>query len=246
MPVPSRALAVGAHPDDVELYAGATLAGWAAAGCEVHILVCTDGSKGSWDPEGDPSRLVATRRDEQHAAAERLGATGEVVFLDRVDGELDADRSTAHEVASWIRRLRPDVLLGHDPWRRWRLHPDHRAAGFLVTDGVVAARDPHFLSEAGLSEAGLSGLVHHRPDELLLFDTEEPNHAEPVDKAAATTKVEALLEHRSQHLSTMGIGADDDGSQANAFSDSILAELAEAGQRSGVPLAEAFRRIDGI
>ncbi|MDG2907167.1 MAG: PIG-L family deacetylase [Acidimicrobiales bacterium] len=241
LPVPSRALAVGAHPDDVELYAGATLVGWAAAGCEIHILVCTDGSKGSWDVDEDPSRLVATRRDEQHAAAERLGATGEVAFLDRVDGELDADRATAHEVAAWIRRLRPDVLLGHDPWRRWRLHPDHRAAGFLVTDGVVAARDPHFLSEVGLS-----GLAHHRPDELLLFDTEEPNHAEPVDEVAAATKVAALLAHRSQHLSTMGIGAEDDGSQADAFRDSVLAELAEVGQRFGVPLAEAYRRIEGL
>jgi LmbE family N-acetylglucosaminyl deacetylase len=241
LPVPSRALAVGAHPDDVELYAGATLAGWAAAGCEVHILVCTDGSKGSWDPDEDPSRLVATRRDEQHAAAERLGATGEIVFLDRVDGELDADRATAHEVASWIRRLRPEVLLSHDPWRRWRLHPDHRAAGFLVTDGVVAARDPHFLSEVGRS-----GLAHHRPDELLLFDTEEPNHAEPVDEVAAATKVAALLAHRSQHLSTMGIGAGDDGSQADAFRDGILSGLAEVGERFGVPLAEGYRRIDGL
>jgi hypothetical protein len=91
-----------------------------------------------------------------------------------------------------------------------------------------------------------SELVHHRPDELLLFDTEEPNHAESVDEVAAATKVAALLAHRSQRLSTMGIGADDDGSQADAFSDSILAELAEVGQRFGVPLAEAFRRIDGL
>ena len=236
--VPGRALAVGAHPDDVELYAGATLASWTASGCEVHILVCTDGSKGSWDVDEDPSRLVATRRDEQGAAIERLGATGEVAFLDRVDGELDADRATAHEVAAWIRRIRPDVLLGHDPWRRWRLHPDHRAAGFLVTDGVVAARDPHFLTD--------SGLAHHRPDELLLFDTEEPNHAEPVDEVAAAAKVAALLAHRSQHLSTMGIGADADGSQAGAFRAGILAELAEVGQRFDVPLAEGYRRIEGL
>ena len=161
-----------------------------------------------------------------------------MAFLDRVDGELDADRATAHEVAAWIRRIRPDVLLGHDPWRRWRLHPDHRAAGFLVTDGVVAARDPHFLTD--------SGLAHHRPAELLLFDTEEPNHAEPVDEVAAAAKVAALLAHRSQHLSTMGIGADADGSQAGAFRAGILAELAEVGQRFDVPLAEGYRRIESL
>jgi LmbE family N-acetylglucosaminyl deacetylase len=47
MSAPERALAIGAHPDDVEFGCGATLAAWAAAGCEVSLLVCTDGSKGS-------------------------------------------------------------------------------------------------------------------------------------------------------------------------------------------------------
>ena len=50
-------------------------------------------------------------------------------------------------MAYWIRRLRPDVVLGHDPWKRYRLHPDHRNAGWLTVDGVVAARDPHFYPE---------------------------------------------------------------------------------------------------
>ena len=51
--VPSSALAIGAHPDDVEFGAGGTLAKWAAAGCVVHHLVCTDGSKGTWDADAD-------------------------------------------------------------------------------------------------------------------------------------------------------------------------------------------------
>ena len=237
-PIPARALAVGAHPDDIELYAGSTLAMWAAAGCEVHHLVCTDGSRGSWDESADMAALVATRRREQHDAAIRLGATGEVVFLDRIDGELEADRATAHEVAAWIRRIRPEVLLGHDPWRRWRLHPDHRAAGFIVTDGVVAARDPHFLTDLGIP--------HHRPDLLLLFDTEEPDHPVQVNDDAATAKVEALLAHRSQWLSTMDIPPDDDGSMESAFRDRTMAGLVDTGRRFGLPMAEAFRRIGGL
>ena len=80
LPTPARALAIGAHPDDVEFGCGATLAKWAAAGCEVHHLVCTDGSKGSWDPAQDLAELVAQRREEQREAAKALGATGEVVF----------------------------------------------------------------------------------------------------------------------------------------------------------------------
>ena len=113
--------------------------------------MCTDGSKGTWDAAADVAALVATRQAEQRAAAGALGATGEVVFLGRVDGELEADLATRAEVARWIRVLRPDVVLGHDPWKRYRLHPDHRHAGFLAVDGVVAARDPHFFPDQGIA-----------------------------------------------------------------------------------------------
>ena len=71
------ALAIGAHPDDVEFGCGATLAKWAAAGCVVHHLVCTDGSKGTWDPDADVAALAARRQVEQREAARRLaGDTG--------------------------------------------------------------------------------------------------------------------------------------------------------------------------
>ena len=54
-----RILVVSAHPDDVDFGCGATLAKWAEAGCVVHYLVCTDGSKGSWDPDADLAELIA-------------------------------------------------------------------------------------------------------------------------------------------------------------------------------------------
>src|SRR4051794_36427092 len=78
---PKRALAIGAHPDDIEFGCAGTLAKWAAAGCQVFHLVCTDGSKGTWDPHADTAELVAARQREQRAAAKAVGATGEVVFL---------------------------------------------------------------------------------------------------------------------------------------------------------------------
>ena len=71
LPTPAVALAVAAHPDDVEFQAGATLARWAAAGCAVHHLILTDGSKGTWDPAADPASLVGEREAEQRAAALR-------------------------------------------------------------------------------------------------------------------------------------------------------------------------------
>lgn len=233
--VPARALAVGAHPDDVEFGCGATLARWAAAGCEVSILVCTDGSKGTWDARADLGALIATRQDEQRTAAEVLGATGEVAFLGRVDGELAADRGATSEVARWIRDLRPDVLLGHDPWRRHRLHPDHRAAGQLVVDGLVAARDPHFFPD--------HGVAHHRPDALLLFEADRADHAELAEPEHVEAKVAALEAHRSQHESTMFIGADDDGSARERFRRQVRDEAATAGRRVGRSGAELFARL---
>ncbi|MEO6989019.1 MAG: PIG-L deacetylase family protein, partial [Aquihabitans sp.] len=193
LPVPARALAVGAHPDDIEFGAGATLARWAEQGCEVSFVVCTDGSKGTWDPSADLDALVALRQTEARDAAAVLGATGQVVFLGRVDGELENDRPTRSELARVIRELQPDVLLGHDPWKRYRLHPDHRAAGYLVCDALVAARDPHFFPEHGLAP--------HRPSALLLFEADEPDHAEALSAHHVEAKIAALEAHRSQYES---------------------------------------------
>ena len=48
--IPERALAIYAHPDDPDVSCGGTLAAWAKAGCEVRVVLCTDGGKGSPDP----------------------------------------------------------------------------------------------------------------------------------------------------------------------------------------------------
>jgi LmbE family N-acetylglucosaminyl deacetylase len=237
LPTPSRALAVGAHPDDVEFGCGATLAKWAAAGCEVHHLVCTDGSKGTWDPKQDLAALVLQRQEEQRAAAAALGASGEVVFLGWPDGELASGLRQRWQVAFWIRRLRPEVVLGHDPWKRYRLHPDHRHAGFLTVDGVVAARDPHFFPE--------QQVAHHRPDALLLFEADEPDHVETADDDAVARKLAALEAHRSQLLSTMAVdlGSPEGNAQLAAFRDRVRARLADHGALAGVPRGEAFKAL---
>jgi len=234
LPTPARALAIAAHPDDVEFNCGATFAKWSAAGCVVNHLICTDGSKGSWDPDIDQDELVATRIREQRAAAHRLGSTGDVVHLGVVDGELDVSRELTGQMAYWIRRLRPDVVLAHDPWKRWRLHPDHRAAGFLACDAVVAARDPHFFPHHDATP--------HRPHTVLLFETEEPDHVEDVTGFAGA-KVAALLEHESQFETTMYI-SDDAAPQVAAFRARIEDELEQFGRLVGVPHAEAFKYVD--
>ncbi|MDA3039435.1 MAG: PIG-L family deacetylase [Actinomycetota bacterium] len=236
---PARALAIGAHPDDVDFGCGATLAKWATAGCEVSVLVCTDGSKGTWDPTTDETQLIATRKVEQQAAAERLGATGNVVFLGYTDGELESGLVQRARVSEWIRRLRPTVVLGHDPWKRYRLHPDHRHAGLLTTEGVVAARDPKFFPD---QLAPSTGLAHHRPDTILLWEADEPDHVEDVT-GYAETKFAALLAHQSQFESTMKATSD---AQMEAFRERMVAKLVAGGRAASFEHAEVFKLLDDL
>jgi LmbE family N-acetylglucosaminyl deacetylase len=237
LPVPGIALAIGAHPDDIEFGCGATLAKWSAAGATVHLLVLTDGSKGTWDERDDLAALVARRQEESRAAAAALGAKA-VHSLGLVDGELESGAGERALVCDVLRQVRPDVVLGHDPWKRYRLHPDHRHAGWLTVDGIVAARDPHFFP-------GLGG-PHHRPETLLLFEADEPDHVELVDDFVAA-KVDALLAHHSQWRSTMAI---DDGAEADgiaAFTERIEREARRAAALANYEgFAEAFRSITDL
>jgi LmbE family N-acetylglucosaminyl deacetylase len=246
LPVPTRVLAVGAHPDDIELGCGATLAKWIAAGADVHLLVLTDGAKGTWDPDRDQASLVAARQKEQREAAIRLGRC-EVGFLGWPDGELRNGVREQWEVTRWIRSVRPDVVLGHDPWRRYRLHPDHRNAGFLLTDSIVAARDPLFFRDQDLAP--------HRPETLLLWEADVPNHVEDV-AGHIRTKVHALLAHQSQYETTLGVSIapsegergenDADAPQLAALELRISEQLAAHGQLAGVAHGESFHRVDDI
>ncbi len=233
LPTPSSALAIGAHPDDVEFGAGGLLAKWAADGCVIHHLVCTDGSKGTWDVDADVAELAARRQEEQREAARRLAGerAGEVRFLGRVDGELGSDLSTRSEVARIIRELRPQVVLGHDPWKRYRLHPDHRHAGLLACEGIVAARDPHFNRE--------HEIAHHRPDMLLLWEADQPDHAEDVSEFVPT-KLHALAAHESQFESTMKAA---DQADMAAFEQRVRNRLGDLGRPFDMDAAEVFKLI---
>lgn len=235
---PAVALAIGAHPDDVEFGCGGTLAKWAAAGTVVHHLVCTDGSKGTWDADADTIALVERRQLEQRAAAAALGATGSVSFLGHVDGDLEHSRAVVDQIALVIRQIRPNVVLSHDPWKRYRLHPDHRNTGLNVCDAIVAARDPHFLRHH-MTDHGVS---HHRPDALLLWEADEANHVEDVSDFVGT-KLAALECHASQFESTMK-AVDEQGMVV--FRERITARLADLGRPHGLGAAEIFHLMDRL
>jgi LmbE family N-acetylglucosaminyl deacetylase len=165
-----RVLAVGAHPDDVEYFAGGTLARLVEAGAAATLVVCSDGGRGGRGLED----AVAVRREEQAAAAAALGVP-DVVMMGFPDGELEAARLRARLVAE-LRRTRPVLVLGHDPRTLWTPagdrvalgHSDHRASGQALLDAVYPrAVSPNF--------ARGQGLRPWYPREVWLFDSAQPD-----------------------------------------------------------------------
>jgi LmbE family N-acetylglucosaminyl deacetylase len=194
-----RVLAIGAHPDDAEFYAGATLARLAAAGARVSLLVVTGGQRGSLERRTD---LEALRAAEQASAAAALGCRVHA-SLGRMDGELEPDRELLAALVLAIRRERPELVLSHDPRTRFSVtdgiaqpgHSDHRATGGAVLDAVMPrAPNPNFFPE----QLEGTGLRPWYPREVWLFDTTLPDLLVPA-APGLEQKLAALRAHASQN-----------------------------------------------
>ena len=218
-----RVLVIMAHPDDAEFTCAGTLAKWIRAGRQVHYVVCTSGDKGTKDPDMTPHHLAAIREEEQLAAARVLGIEG-VTFLRHRDGELEATRGFRAEIALLIRGCKPDVVITHDAWRPYQLHPDHRAVGITVCDAIVAARDHLFLP--GQTAIGLEAV---EPAELYLWGAAEPDCFEDITETI-DLKLEALSKHQSQL-------------RRPHWRERIRQWAAGTGEPHGMAYAEAFKRI---
>jgi bacillithiol biosynthesis deacetylase BshB1 len=148
--MPVDVLAIAAHPDDVELTCGGTLARWKRMGRSFGIVDLTRGEMGT---RGD----AATRERESRKAAEILGATFREA-LDFGDGGLVHSRDHELALIDVIRREKPRLVLTSYPEDR---HPDHRRAGELVRDASYYA---------GLRKIE-TGHPAHRPQQTIYFST---------------------------------------------------------------------------
>jgi len=151
---PTRALVIGAHPDDADFGAGGLVALWTSRGCAVTVVCVTDGDSGGFDPDVPREDVPGLRRDEQRAAAAELGVT-DVRFLGRPDGFVVADVDLRRELARLVRELRPEVVVTHAPERNYRFvylyHPDHLATGAAALAAVYPdARNAFAFPELGL------------------------------------------------------------------------------------------------
>lgn len=193
----SRALAVFAHPDDVDFGAAGTVAGWVAEGIEVSYLVVTHGDAGGFD-DTPREQIPGIREREQRAAAAAVGVE-RVEFLDGyADGTLTTTLGLRRDIAAAIRRHRPDRVLTNSPLRRWeRLsgpsHPDHLATGEAATCAIYPdARNPFAFPE--LLEQGLAPWVVR---EVWYAGGPDPDHVVDVTDQF-DRKVAALGAHASQ------------------------------------------------
>jgi LmbE family N-acetylglucosaminyl deacetylase len=218
-------LVIGAHPDDTEFGAGGTIATFRRHGQDVHYVVCTDGRRGSKDRAVDPLELAATREREQRAAADVLGVAS-VTFLRQEDGHFEPALELRSTLARVIRKVRPHVMITHDPWRPYQLHPDHRAAGFLSTDAFVAARDHLYHAELYYDE----GLEPFDVPEIWFYVPAEVDHFVDITDALEW-KLQAVKCHVSQIR------------DPGAMAERLRNRAAEIGKRHGVELAEEFKRL---
>jgi LmbE family N-acetylglucosaminyl deacetylase len=183
---------VVAHPDDSEFSSAGTVARLTDAGKRVIVIQVTSGDRGSPDRNAIPAQVGATREAELQEAARRLGIE-EVVFLRCPDGELLPDLSLREKIVRMIRTWKPDVIITHDPFRPYALHPDHRAVGLATTDAVYpTARDPLYFPEH-LRE----GLEPHKTAEIWYFGPEVPDKVVDIT-STFDRKIDALKAHVSQ------------------------------------------------
>jgi len=199
-------------------------------GWEVIYIVCTNGDKGSSDPDMTSERLAKIREQEQREAAEVLGIS-EVVFLGHTDGGLEDTPAFRGELVRLIRKYRPDIVMTHDPYRRYMGHHDHRITGIVTLDAIF----PYARDHLSYPEHKAEGLKPHKVREVYLLGSEEPDTFVDISETFAV-KMKAV----SCHVSQIGEHSDDWENWVKQRAERATA----VGQSHGIPLAEAFRRIE--
>ncbi len=223
----ARVVVITPHPDDSEFGAAGTIARWVAEGREVFYVICTNGDKGSDDPEMTSERLAAIRKQEQEEAAAILGVK-EVVFLGYPDGGLEDTPEFRGRIVRCIREFRPETVLTPDPYRRYIWHRDHRVTGRVALDAVF----PYARDRLSYPEHEAEGLKPHKVREVYLWGSEEADTFIDISQTF-DRKIAALRCHRSQISERF----------SRTIEQRMRERAAALGKENGMPLAEAFHKV---
>jgi LmbE family N-acetylglucosaminyl deacetylase len=195
--VPESAMAIVAHPDDIEYSCSGTMARWARVGSRICYVLCTSGDVGIATPGMTREKATEIREAEATEAARRTGVTN-LVFLREPDGMLEATLGLRKKLVREIRRFRPEVVVTGDPTVLWAgadyiNHPDHRAAAQGAVDAVFpAAGQPNLFEE--LAEEGLRA---HMVRKVYVSGWSQTDLYVNID-TTIDVKVDALRAHVSQ------------------------------------------------
>lgn len=195
-----RAVAVVAHPDDLEYGVAAAIARWTGQGRQVSYLLATKGEAGI---EGMAPEVVAPlRQDEEKRSAAVAGVTG-VEFLDHPDGLVEYGVALRRDIAAALRRLRPDVVITMNFDLTWGdegpvNHADHRAIGLATLDACRDAANSWLFPDTGAAWQGIKAIY--------VAGTADPTHYVDVT-ATIEAGVASLREHK---VYLDGLGGDFD------------------------------------
>ena len=197
--IPRSAMVVMAHADDAEFSCSGTVAKWCASGCDVIYVLCTDGSKGSENPEMTQNQLSDTRTNEQIEAGKILGLK-DIVFLNHEDSKLQPTLELRRDIAKEIRRHRPEIVVCTYPMRNlngdWGIgHPDHMAAGEAALSAVYPTARDHMTFPNLIDE----NLEPHKVTEVWIVGHPDPDHWVDV-----TDHMDQSISALSMHTSQLG------------------------------------------
>lgn len=220
-----KVLAVGAHPDDLEILCAGTLARYAEAGHAVTMAhVCT-GHLGHY--RVPPEELAPIRREEARQAGGVIGA--DVVSLELPDGGVYGDREEHRLLmVDLVRQARPDVILTHAPSDYM---PDHLAVSQLVFDASFLATTPNLRTRHP---------AHDKVAPLYYFDTLAAVGFEPEEYVDVSGVMEVKRRMLRCHASQLTWLKEHDGVDIVEFMEGV-ARL--RGLQCGVAWAEGFRRV---
>jgi LmbE family N-acetylglucosaminyl deacetylase len=221
-------MVVTPHPDDAEYGVAGSVANWVNGGKDVIYIICTNGDRGTNDRKVKPDNLARKREQEQRDAASVLGVR-EVIFLNYHDQCLEDTPEFRKEIVRLIRKYKPETIVTVDPYRRYFWwHRDHRVCGQVVMDAIFPYGRDH-LAYPDLLEKGFEP---HKVNELLLFNSGEPNYRIDISDTFRL-KLAALLCHKSQVASF-----------ASELKERLEEWAKNAAREDDFELAEEFYRVD--
>lgn len=222
-----RALAVVAHPDDMEYGAAAAVARWTGQGKHVTYVMVSDGEAGIAGM--DPAEVGPLRREEQVVSCDIVGVEA-LEFLGWPDGAIVEGLELRADLAAVIRRHRPDVVLSINFREFWGApvwnHADHRAVGRALLDAVRDAGNPWVFPDRGEPWNGVRFVAF----------SGSPQATHAVDTTATFDAGVRSLQAHKVYLDHL----DGDMADPDAF---LRRGAAEVGRRLGVELAAGFEVI---